>query len=72
MNNSKKSFGRIGLQAYKTLATIKAGEIYNYNDFDKELIQELKYNGYVKVWSDMFGTFVCLVGTKNHMQLSRF
>lgn len=65
-------YGRISLNAYKTLACMRSGKVYDYYFFDCNLLQELKYAGYVKIWSDLFGTHVCLRGKKNNMPLNRF
>lgn len=72
MKISKQNYGRIGLEAYKTLCLFQTGQVYEYDDYSKEILQELKYAGYIKIWSDMFGTHLCLVGYKCAMPLDHF
>lgn len=64
--------GRIGRAAYLLLCTFKHGDIYNYNDYDSDLLQELKYQGYILVWSDIFGTQFCLKSNKAQIRQQQF
>jgi hypothetical protein len=59
--SNKIKYGYISRSAYYLLNSFQFGQVYNYEDYSNEFLQELKEANYIKVWeNDLFKQFTLI------------